>query len=220
MNITAALIMGAAGMIIGWLVPRIALKTAEYKLKKSGRTLAPDIRYTSPALRLLCLFTLGALWTVAGLLLSSPLHSLLLALILLDAVVIIIVDLRIHIIPNEAVFVMLAAGLIVQLSFNGLTAAIYAVVTMVAVMAVFIALGAALGLHTIGAGDVKLAGAMGLLLGYPHIMTALIGMSALLLVWCLGGLALKKLKLKSVFAFAPFMMAGTIFAIVASLSGR
>jgi prepilin signal peptidase PulO-like enzyme (type II secretory pathway) len=90
---------------------------------------------------------------------------------------------------------------------------------MMAVMAAFITLGSFLGLHTIGAGDVKLAGAMGLTLGFPRVIYGLLGMSAIIVVWCLGGLLTKKITLKSMVAFAPFITAGTILAILAKVIG-
>jgi Flp pilus assembly protein protease CpaA len=219
MNVALALIMGSSGMAAGWFIPLAAQKTAAYKLKRSDKTISPDKRFTSVILKLAFLIVNGALWATVGLFASNILHICLLAFILLIAAVIIIVDIRIHIVPNEAIFVLLLAGLVIQFSLNGLLGILYAVITMLVVMVVFITLGSALGLNTIGAGDVKLAGTMGLLLGYPYIMYAMIGMAALLLVWCLGGLATRKLSLKSMFAFAPFMMAGTIFAIVANIPG-
>ena len=220
MNMAIALIMGAAGMASGWFIPQIALKTAGYKLKKSNApfNMVENKKLTSPFLKLFCLLVTGTLWATIGMFAGSLLHVFLLAIVLYVASVITLVDIRIRVIPNEAVLIMLLAGLILQFSFNGFESMIYAVVTMLIVMVVFIVLGSALGLNTIGAGDVKLAGAMGLILGYPHIIYALIGMSALLLVWCAGGLITKKLSLKSMLAFAPFMMAGTVFAIVANIS--
>jgi hypothetical protein len=44
-------------------------------------------------------------------------------------------------------------------------------------------------------------------------------MSALMIVYCLTGMLMKKLTLKSVLPFAPFMMAGLSAAIVCILIG-
>ncbi|UOO37926.1 prepilin peptidase [Oscillospiraceae bacterium CM] len=219
MNVTLALFMGAFGMASGWFIPLIAFKIAEYKLKKSSRALIPDTRFTSRLLKLLCLLVNGALWAAVGLFAENLLHAALLAVILFDAEVITIIDIRIRLIPNEAVLTMLLAGFIMQISLGGATSLIAAIITMIVVMAVFIALGSMLGFTAIGAGDVKLAGAMGLILGYPHIMYGMIGMSAVMLVWCSTGLITRKLTVKSMFAFAPFMMAGTAFAIITSVPG-
>lgn len=219
MNIAMALLAGAAGMVSGWFIPLMALKTTEYMLKKNGGTLPPDTRFTSPLLKLVCLISNGALWAAVGMFSDNFFHTVLLLVILLDALIIAIIDIRIRLIPNEAVLIMLLTGLILQISFNGIVSLISAIATMFVVMAAFIALGYLMGLKTIGAGDVKLAGAMGLTLGFPHILYGLIGMSLVLLVWCSGGLITRKLNLKSMLAFAPFMMAGMVFAIVANISG-
>jgi Flp pilus assembly protein protease CpaA len=76
-----------------------------------------------------------------------------------------------------------------------------------------------MGSASIGAGDVKLAGAMALVLGFPQIMYGLIGMSGLLVIWIGPGLLLKKITLKSSIAFGPFMMGGTVFAVYIKLLG-
>lgn len=219
MNIAFTITMGAAGMTAGWLIPLMASKTVKYKLRKTGGTLPVDARFTSPILKLVCLLINGALWAAVGIFTENLLHAALLAVILLDAVVITIIDIQIRLIPNEAVLIMLLTGLILQLAFYGLMAAMTALLTMAGVMLIFVVLGTIMGLNTIGAGDVKLAGAMGLALGWPNIIYGMVGMGAILFVWCAGGLATKKLKLNSMLALAPFLMAGLVFAIVANISG-
>lgn len=219
MNVVTAVIMGAAGMAAGWLIPLAASKTAEYKLRKSNKTLPSDARFTSPFLKLACLLINGALWACVGLFTTNFFHAILLALILLDAVIITVVDIRIRLIPNEAVLILMAVGLILQIAFNGLPSALTALLAAAALMLIFILLDAAMGINTIGAGDVKLAGAMGLVLGWPYLMFGLVGMGAILLLWCSAGLITKKMKLKSMLAFAPFMMAGTVFAIILNVTG-
>jgi Flp pilus assembly protein protease CpaA len=214
MNIVQSAILGTAGMAAGWFIPLIAHKTALYKMRKNGKTLSEDDRFTANLLKLLCLAVNGVMWAAVGFFTVNPFHASLLAVILLDACVIILVDVRIRLIPNEAVLILLAAGLVLQVLIYGPASLLGGVVTMLLVMAVFLVLGLLLGLNTVGAGDIKLAGAMGLMLGYPNIMYALIGMGALILLWCSGGFLTKRLHLKSMLAFAPFMMAGTIFAIM------
>jgi prepilin signal peptidase PulO-like enzyme (type II secretory pathway) len=64
-----------------------------------------------------------------------------------------------------------------------------------------------------GMGDVKLAFLMGLVLGFPRIITALVfsfltGAAVGVILILLG-----KKKLKSKIAFGPFLVAGTIFAL-------
>lgn len=217
MNIAAVGTMGAAGMAAGWFVPLAAARIAEYKLNKYGKILPFDTRFSTPLLRLICLVVCGMLLAAVGVFTENLLHAVLLAVILLDATVIAIIDIRIHLIPNEAVLVMVMAGLILQIGFFGLSAMVIALISAVIIMVVFIALGLLLGLETIGAGDVKLAGALGIALGWPLLMYGMVAMSAILIIWCAIGLITNKLNLKSKLAFAPFMMAGTVIAIIAGM---
>ena len=219
MDITMALIFGAAGMLSGWFIPIAAQKVTEYKYLKKGKTLEADPRYTSILVKLLCLLVNGFFWAAAGAFSAAALQAVLLSVILTDAVVITLIDIRTHMIPNETVLVLVAAGLLLRVTAFGVISLIPAIISMMTVMVVFTTLGSFLGSGTIGAGDVKLIGAIGIILSWPYIMYGLIGMSALMLVWCSAGLLAKKMTLKSMLAFGPFIMGGTAFAIIASITG-
>lgn len=219
MNIISAIIFGALGMIIGWFVPRISQKIIIYKYNKKGKTLERDSRYTALPLKLICLLVSGALWAYSGLFSANVSQAIFLNIILIDAIIITLIDIRVHMIPNETVLIMAVAAIVLHITASGFAAALPSIIAMVAVMIVFTMLGSILGLDTIGAGDVKLAGAIGLVLGWPYIMYGMIGMSVLLILWCGGGLLTKKITLKSMLAFAPFMMGGTVIAILARFAG-
>ena len=129
------------------------------------------------------------------------------------ALLIAIIDIRIRIVPNELLLVMIVTGTAFQAMKFGYTAILLSLVCM-AVMVVFFTLVAGMvGFEKVGAGDVKLAGAMGLALGYPNVLTALVIMSAVFVVFSLIGLVLRKLTLKTMLPFAPFMMIGMIFTL-------
>ena len=85
---------------------------------------------------------------------------------------------------------------------------------MASIIIVFTVLGLIIGLNKIGAGDVKLAGLMGLALGYPHILYALLIMSIALIGYSLVGMAIGKLTHVSMFAFAPFLMLGLVSGLI------
>lgn len=209
--------MGAAGLAAGFFIPLLAQKTAEYKYEAKGRELVPAPRFNGPLLKAGCSVLNAAGWAAAGCYAANWVSPALVALLWTLAVVVAIVDIRIHIIPNEAVLAMAVLGAGLQLALFGAAGLLRALAAMAAVMAAFIVLAAFLGFHAVGAGDVKLAGAMGLALGYPYILHALLGMAALLVVYCAGGIAMKKLTLKSMLPFAPFMMAGMLAAMTAIL---
>ncbi len=219
MNILMASVFAAAGLLAGWFVPTVAQKTIEYKYNKKGKTLPADPRYTSVPVKLLCLIASGAFWAAAGAFSAGVIQAVLLAVILFDALVITIIDIRTHMIPNETVLILALAGLLLRVTVFGFLSVIPAIISMMVVMVVFTTLGSFLGTGTVGAGDVKLVGAIGIVLSWPYIMYGLIGMSALMLLWCSVGLIAKKMTLKSMLAFGPFMMGGTAFAILASITG-
>ncbi|MDD4583788.1 MAG: prepilin peptidase [Eubacteriales bacterium] len=134
--------------------------------------------------------------------------SLILALLFSLALIISIIDLSIHIIPNELVLAMIALGVLFQLLYFDWKSMMIAMACLLVLMGIFAGLAAILGFSKVGAGDVKLAGAMGLVLGYPYILTAVFVMSAVMLLYCVIGIFIGKLTLVSMFPYAPFLMIG------------
>jgi len=122
--------------------------------------------------------------------------------------------LKTRIIPNELVLATIAVGVCFQITYYGAISMITALFTMAGMMILFSVAAGMVGFGKVGAGDMKLAGAMGLALGYPGILTALAAMSAGLLIYSLTGLFLRKLTMKSAFPFAPFMMLGLAVSLL------
>lgn len=214
MNIVMAIVLGVPGLLIGWFIPTAAQKATEYKFKKLHKELARDPRYALPIFKACMAVLNGGGWAVVGLFASKPLSAVLLGLIWVLAILIAVVDIRIRIIPNEGVLILAPLGLLFQFTYFGVTGVITAVITMVAVMLVLSVLAGLMGPSAVGAGDVKLAGAMGLVLGFPNILYGLFAMSAVMLVYIVAGLLSKKLTFKSFFPFAPFMMTGLAAAVI------
>ncbi len=214
MNIAGAIILGIIGAVLGFLIPKII----KYFIlsKKKAEYVVPDYINSLSFKLVFCLINAAA-WFLSGLLMGNMIIALLAAVLISIAIIITAIDLLIRIIPNYLVLAMLIAGVIFQVSTNGWRGLLYALVCGVLMMAVFTAVAGMVGFGGVGAGDVKLAGAMGLALGYPQILTAMIIMAAVLIVYCLGGLLTKKLTLKSAFPFAPFMMAGMVFVLVCQI---
>lgn len=68
-----------------------------------------------------------------------------------------------------------------------------------------------------GAGDIEIAALLGLLLGWPHFLVALYFAFIVGSIWGLAKIyLLKNAGLKSEMPFAPFLIAGTIFAFIFS----
>ena len=88
-----------------------------------------------------------------------------------------------------------------------------ALICMLVLAMLYLFVGFILGMDKIGAGDVKLAGVMGLILGHPAIVTAILFMSLSIILYCVIGIWIKKLTLISMFPFAPFMMFGMMVSL-------
>ena len=205
------------GGCIGYFSPPAAEKTAQYKRGRQNRPLAPDPRYQHPLLRI-GLAILGAAYgTAAGLYSQGWATPVFLLLIFTLCVLFSLIDIRIRIVPNEMILAGILLGLAYRFALFGLSGVLNGFVSMAAVMAVFILLARILGYAKIGAGDVKLAGVMALMLGYPDILNALLIMSMAVILYSLVGLITHKLSVKSYFPFAPFMMLGQLIAVILPL---
>ena len=213
MNIYLAVIFLLAGMALGLEVPDIAQRIVLYKCRKKNSVTAKDSRYTTALLKLGLFILNGSAWCLSGLLAEHFGAAILISFLFTTAILIAIIDLRIRIVPNELLLVMVAAGIAFQAVQFGHMAILTSILCMIAMIIFFTVVAGIVGFDKVGAGDVKLAGAMGLALGYPNIITALIIMSAVFFIYTFTGLMLKKLTLKSMLPFAPFMMTGMVFAM-------
>ncbi|MGE4486018.1 MAG: prepilin peptidase [Oscillospiraceae bacterium] len=214
MNMVASAIFGLAGAFSGFFIPDIAQKIAVYKCGKKNMALPADRRYTSVLLKMaFCVFNAAA-WALSGLFMEKPAVSFFMSALITVAALVAVTDMRIRLVPNELVFVILTLGAVFQILHLGFGSLLNSAVCMIAMIVFFTAAAGFVGFGKVGAGDVKLAGAMGFVLGYPNIIIALAILCAVLFLYTLSGLILKKLTLKSMFPFAPFMMTGMVAALV------
>lgn len=150
---------------------------------------------------------------------AHPLAGVLLAaallLFLLNAVRLVAIDARVHLLPNRIIFPwypMAFLLLVVSAALAGELAT--AVRVIVAGLALFLFY---LLLHLInpagmGLGDVKLAGILGMYLGYLSWSHLLFGTLLAFLtgaLWAIAMMLLRRANRKSTFAFGPFMFLGT-----------
>lgn len=206
------------GSIIGYYVPLFAQKIITYKYSK-GNGLSAQLLWMPKFGIVTCILNATG-WGMVAYFSYSSFIALLFDLLLTLAILIAVVDLRVHKIPNETVFGVMVLGSAFQLFSNGGKGLLYGGLSMLAVMACFTLLAGAMGFRSVGAGDIKLAGAMGLTLSYPYILHGLIVMSLLMAFYCTVGIIFKKLTLKSMLPFAPFMMAGMSYALIIILNSH
>lgn len=145
---------------------------------------------------------------------DSVFRALLISLLFGLSVLTALVDLKINVIPNELILALSLVGTIFQGSYYGFHSLLISFLCMFVIAGLFTVVACALGFNKVGAGDVKLSGVMGLILGYPNIISALTIMSLSLLIYAQIGLLTRKLKLRSMLPFAPFMMLGLIVTLI------
>ncbi len=213
-RIIIRVLMALAGAAAGYMLPAAADNISDYKCRQKGLSPEKKPSYIAFPLTVSVTVSNAGLWFLSALGTDHILQGLSMSFLFSLAILISLIDLRIRIIPNELVLAMCAAGAFYKLTLYGIGSIPPSLLMALGMMTLFSAAAGFAGFNKVGAGDVKLAGAMGFSLGYPSVLTALAAMSAALLIYSLGGLASKKLSLKSSFPFAPFMMLGLAAALI------
>ena len=212
MNLFFAIVLGIFGLAAGIATPFVSDKIIVYKCTKSGKQISakPFWKWYNRGIPIVLN---AAFWTLAALQLKNPVSAVLISVLFSISILFAVIDYRIHIIPNEMVLVTFVIGILFQLVTYGLKAALIAFACMFGMMLLFLIVGFIVGMGKVGAGDIKLAGVMGIALGYPAIMNAALVMSIAILAYCFFGVWFRKLTLVTMFPFAPFMMLGMVSAL-------
>ena len=219
MNLTAVIIAVAVGIVSGLFLPYFGQRLSVYKCKQKNREMKEDPRFTGWQALLPCAVANGAgcglCWYFGS---QVPVAAILAAIIWALGIILIIVDLRLRLIPNEVLLWMLIFGVVMQVIVNGFGALFGCIFASAMVFGLFGMLGNFMGFYKIGAGDCKLAMVMTMSLGYPLVLTSLFGFSGSMLLFCLIGLLLKKITLKSYLPLGPFMVPGFWVGLVILLN--
>ena len=214
MNIIITALFGITGFVTGYKIPDISNRIIEYKKRKKAFKTNESKELSNILKLLICLFNLAA-WVATGLYIDNIIAALLIGIQITLGLIIAVIDINIRIIPNELVLTLIILGITFQTMIDfGLNNILGAIISMVAVMIIFTVVAGFMGFGKVGAGDVKLAGAIALALGYPLIITAVGIMAIVLLTYILIGLALKKIYLSTMLPLAPFLSAGYILALL------
>jgi leader peptidase (prepilin peptidase)/N-methyltransferase len=212
MNIFMIMIFGILGIFLGIAIRPISKEIISYKSRrKTGENLNLEI---NKKIQFFATILNSFLWAYAGSRIENFFIAILVSMIFTVAIIISVIDIKIRLIPNELVLLILFLGVVFQVLCFGWQTQLNALLCMVAVGLVFIITAKVVGFEQVGAGDIKLAATIGLILGYPNIMIAVMGMCVTLFIFCVGGLVIKKMVKNSTFPFAPFIMFGTIFTYV------
>ena len=203
---------GFAGLGIGVLIPEISNRIIDYKIEKNNMDMR-RIDVPGKPIKIACCILNGLVWATAGFLMQDSMVALLISVLITLAVLFALIDMRIQMIPNELLLATLFLGLLFQFVYFGGRALFIALVCMLIMMVLFTLVGAFVGMDKVGAGDVKLAGVMGAVLGYPGIAWAALVMSLSFMVYSFMGILLKRVTLYSMLPFAPFMMLGLVASL-------
>lgn len=214
MNIFKIIIFGIMGLVIGYKIPDVSDKIIKYKRPETN--IDENNFLDSNIMRVMIIAVTATLWALSGNI-NNTIVGLLISTQITIGLIIAYIDVKVRIIPNELVLTMIISGILFQTVNFGVKALAGAAISMAVMMAVFTAVAGFVGFGKVGAGDVKLAGAMGLSLGYPLIITAVGIMAVALLIFIVTGMALKKIYISTMLPFAPFMIIGYIGAFVSLL---
>lgn len=192
------------------MAPMLAQKLIEYKGKQKNKEMPVQPQYLSLLCKGIC-----AVGSMAGLVscayFDAPWLLLILAAVIwILGMVVLLVDMRIRIIANETVLGLLILAVIFRLIVAGGFGLLNSIMSMIVVMQVWMILGHFVGFGKVGAGDVKLCGVIGFLYGWPGLSAPILILAVGLLVFCIGGLLLHKITLKTMFAMGPFLVAGML----------
>jgi prepilin signal peptidase PulO-like enzyme (type II secretory pathway) len=207
---------GLIGIILGYTIPYLSFRIMEYK-KGKGNVNSSKIALYSKIFKVFLSLSSCGVWMFIALNVNDLFVGLLIGILIILGLIIIFIDIQIRIIPNELVIALAVVGIIFQLYSYGLLSMMIAIVCMVVMMGVFTSAASFVGFGKVGAGDVKLSGAMGLALGYPLVITAVEIMAIVLLVYITIGFVIKKIFLSTMLPLAPFMISGFIFALITLL---
>lgn len=216
MTTAISVLYGLIGIVLGYTIPDLSFKIMEYKKSKDNIKSCDGFLY-SKCFKLILSISNGGIWVLSALRASNLFVGLLIGILITLGLLITFIDIQIRIIPNELVMTVFIVGILFQVFSYGPWSLITAIVCMLVMMIVFTSVAGFVGFGKVGAGDVKLAGAMGLALGYPLEITAIGIMAVVLLVFIMIGFIVKKISLTTMLPLAPFMMSGFIFALITIL---
>jgi len=201
-------IIGAVlGLLIGLFIFKISDKIIRYKCGKLDKEVPkPDIM--SKMLKNVFILVHVSLY-IATYLIMPLTKAIFVGLFITIAVIGTLVDIYIHIIPNETVLFLLGIGVVYRIVTEGLPSFMGSLLGLLLITGLFLGTGAIVylmkGTIGVGAGDLKLAMAIALTLGYPGALYFLFGLAGAIL-----GYLVLRYKSKTLVFGASFPMAGQI----------
>lgn len=203
-----------AGLIIGFIIPYLAKKMIHYKCAIWSKNISAFKMLNRH--KQMLIFLNASLFVLAGW--QMPLaEAILVCAFILIALTATVVDTHIRIIANETVILMLILGIIYRIIVGGAYSLLGSLGALMFVVVIFGATAVITKLITkktgIGAGDIKLAIAIAITVGYPGVIYFLGGMAFTIGVYCAAGLLLRMLTPKSTFPMCGHIMTGFLIVL-------
>lgn len=203
----------SVGIAMGSIIPSLAWRIIRYKCIKRHKEIPPVCKLRwQIAMAILNVI----LFTLAGWKLPTA-EAVMVCVFVLIAIISTLVDIEIRIISNEMVLLLLVSGVIYRIISGGAESLLGSLGALAIVIAIFG--GSALISKRlmkdigIGAGDLKLAMAIAITVGYPEVYTFLFGLAIAVGLYCVAGLKLCLLTRKSTFPMCGHIMAGFLFVL-------
>ena len=200
---------GLGGAAVGWFLPRAVLRYSPVTDELDPAPSRPVLMVLTATLFVLVASYFGLSWQI-------PAYYFFVAV----AVVLAVIDLRHHLLPNAGVlpalvfgFVLLAVAAIGENAWGALLRAVLGALVLFALYLVLAIISPA----GLGMGDVKLAAALGLFLGFQGWGALFVGAVLASVVGMVVGfavLASRRGGLHSDIPFGPSMLAGALVAVV------
>ncbi len=200
------------GFISGLLIPEVSEEIIAYKLKKKGREVPEPLKLN----KLLLAVPNALLFALAAWLMPLP-EALITCIFGYIALVAAVIDYRIRIICNEMVLLIFVLGIVYRVINGGVGSLLGSLGAFAIVLVVFG--GAAVITRLIandigvGAGDIKLAMAIAVTVGFGGIFYFLGGIALAIGAYSIIGLNMHLLTTKSTFPMCAHIMFGFLAAL-------
>lgn len=209
-------VLAISGFVIGWFIPNMYRGVIEYKCAQRSR----DTPSFNSSIWHNVLFGIGnmIMYSFAMVLTGDYVLAMSASILISLAFIITAVDIKIRLIPNELVLVLILLGAIYRLNLEGVSGIIPSLAGALIMVFLFGLSGKIAGFNKVGAGDLKLAFAIGIVCASTNIVPTLLVMAVTLAAVSVGGILIGKLRRTDMIPFAGFMMAGMTAGIINSLN--
>ena len=213
---SGVVVLAISGFVIGWFIPNMYRGVIEYKCAQRSR----DTPSFNSSIWHNVLFGIGnmLMYSFAMILTGNYVLAMSASILISLAVIITAVDIKIRLIPNELVLVLILLGVVYRLNLAGISGILASLSGAFIMVLLFGLSGKIAGFNKVGAGDLKLAFAIGIVCASTNIVPALLVMAVTLGVVSVGGMIIGKLRRTDMIPFAGFMMAGMTAGIINSLN--